>query len=41
MIVATSSKKPLKLMDAWAAFATSDPARSADVISFAAIPTAN
>jgi hypothetical protein len=25
------------LMDAWAAFATSDPARSADVLTFAPI----
>jgi integrase len=29
------------LMDAWAAFATSDPSRSADVLAFAPIATAN
>jgi integrase len=29
------------LMDAWASFATSDPARSADVLAFAPIATAN
>jgi integrase len=29
------------LMDAWAAFATSDPARSADVLAFAPLATAN
>jgi integrase len=29
------------LMDSWAAFATSDPARSADVLAFAPIATAN
>ena len=29
------------LMDAWAAFATSEPARSADVLAFAPIATAN
>lgn len=34
-------EKRLKLMDAWAAFATSYPARSADVIPFAATSIAN
>jgi integrase len=34
-------EKRLKLMDAWAAFATSDPARSADVLPFAPIATTN
>jgi hypothetical protein len=29
------------LMDAWSAFATSDPERSADVLAFAPIATAN
>jgi integrase len=34
-------EKRRKLMDAWAAFATSDPARSADVLAFAPIAAAN
>jgi hypothetical protein len=37
----TSFDKRKALMDAWAAFATSDPARSADVLAFAPIATAN
>ena len=34
-------EKRLKLMDAWAAFATSDSAHSANVLPFAANATAN
>jgi integrase len=34
-------EKRRKLMDAWAAFVTSDPARSADVLTFGPIATAN